>query len=200
MAGQGGRHRHLRHRLAEIETDKATMEFEAIDEGIVAKILVAEGHGRGEGRHRDRDPGRRGRGCDALAGSAHEVAAPQDNGAAISASPAEEAQAQQATVQVHAKPGQEPASLRVEPDVPAGTEMVRTTVREALRDAMAEEMRRDEPRFRDGRGSRRISRRVQGHAGAAGRVWRQARSSIRRSPNMASPASAPAPRWAAFAR
>jgi pyruvate dehydrogenase E1 component beta subunit len=62
-------------------------------------------------------------------------------------SPAEEAQAQQATVQVHAKPGQEPASLRVEPDVPAGTEMVRTTVREALRDAMAEEMRRDDRVF-----------------------------------------------------
>jgi pyruvate dehydrogenase E1 component beta subunit len=68
-------------------------------------------------------------------------------------------------VQVHAKEGQEPASLRVEPEVPAGTEMVRTTVREALRDAMAEEMRADDRVFRDGRGSRRISGRVQGHAG-----------------------------------
>jgi pyruvate dehydrogenase E1 component beta subunit len=133
--------------LAEIETDKATMEFEAIDEGIVAKILIAEGTDEvkvgtviailaGEGED-----------ADGVAGGAREVAAPEDNGHATSATPAEEAQAQQATVQAHAKAGQEPASLKVEPDVPAGTEMVRTTVREALRDAMAEEMRADERVF-----------------------------------------------------
>jgi pyruvate dehydrogenase E1 component beta subunit len=129
--------------LAEIETDKATMEFEAIDEGTVAKILIAEGTDEvkvgtviailaGEGEQ-----------ADGVAGGSREVAASEDNGAAISATPAEEAQAQQATVQAHAKAGQEPASLQVEPDVPEGTEMVRTTVREALRDAMAEEMRAD---------------------------------------------------------
>jgi pyruvate dehydrogenase E1 component beta subunit len=133
--------------LAEIETDKATMEFEAIDEGTVAKILIAEGTDEvkvgtviailaGEGEQ-----------ADGVAGASHEVAVPEDNGAAIAASPAEEAQAQQATVQAHAKAGQEPASLKVEPDVPAGTEMVRTTVREALRDAMAEEMRADDRVF-----------------------------------------------------
>ena len=133
--------------LAEIETDKATMEFEAIDEGTVAMILIAEGTDEvkvgtviailtGEGEQ-----------ADGVAGGAREVAAPEDNGAVIAAAPAEEAQAQQATVQAHAKAGQEPASLRVEPDVPAGTEMVRTTVREALRDAMAEEMRSDDRVF-----------------------------------------------------
>jgi pyruvate dehydrogenase E1 component beta subunit len=133
--------------LAEIETDKATMEFEAIDEGTIAKILVAEGTDEvkvgtviailaGEGED-----------ADGVAGGAREVAAPEDNGHAIAATPAEEGQAQQSTVQVQAKAGQEPASLKVEPDVPAGTEMVRTTVREALRDAMAEEMRKDDRVF-----------------------------------------------------
>ncbi len=49
--------------LAEIETDKATMEFEAVDEGKIAKILVPEGTRRREGRRADRDHGRRRRGC-----------------------------------------------------------------------------------------------------------------------------------------
>ena len=47
--------------LAEIETDKATMEFEAVDEGKIAKILVPEGTRRREGRRADRDHGGRGR-------------------------------------------------------------------------------------------------------------------------------------------
>src|SRR4028118_1104121 len=81
--------------LAEIETDKATMEFESIDEGTIAKILVPEGTDEvkvgtviallaGEGEAAGNG-----------AGAAHQVAAPEDNGAAIAASPAEEAQAQQ---------------------------------------------------------------------------------------------------------
>jgi pyruvate dehydrogenase E1 component beta subunit len=47
--------------LAEIETDKATMEFEAVDEGKIGKILDCRGHRRREGRHRHRDDGGRGR-------------------------------------------------------------------------------------------------------------------------------------------
>ncbi|HEY0626846.1 MAG TPA: pyruvate dehydrogenase complex E1 component subunit beta [Allosphingosinicella sp.] len=132
--------------LAEIETDKATMEFEAVDEGTVAKILVAEGTDEvkvgtviailaGDGEEANR------------AGAAHEVASNEDNGQAIAASPAEEEQAQQSTVNFSAKEEHRPESLRVEPDVPEGTEMVRTTVREALRDAMAEEMRADDRVF-----------------------------------------------------
>ena len=130
--------------LAEIETDKATMEFEAIDEGTVAQILVPEGTDEvkvgtviailaGEGEQ-----------ADGVAGGAREVpASMEENGAAIAATPAEEANAQQATVQSRPKEGAAPASLAVEPEVPEGTEMVRQTVREALRDAMAEEMRKD---------------------------------------------------------
>ena len=46
--------------LAEIETDKATMEFEAVDEGVISKILVAEGQRWSESRDPDRTDGRRG--------------------------------------------------------------------------------------------------------------------------------------------
>jgi pyruvate dehydrogenase E1 component beta subunit len=133
--------------LAEIETDKATMEFEAIDEGTIAKILVAEGTDEvkvgtviailaGEGED-----------ADGVAGGAREVASNEDNGHAIASTPAEEVQAQQSTVQARPKEGAVPASLSVEPEVPEGTEMVRTTVRDALRDAMAEEMRSDDRVF-----------------------------------------------------
>ncbi|HLL58622.1 MAG TPA: pyruvate dehydrogenase complex E1 component subunit beta, partial [Allosphingosinicella sp.] len=133
--------------LAEIETDKATMEFEAIDEGTIAKILVAEGTDEvkvgtviailaGE----DED-------ADGIAGGARNLSSIDENGAAIASTPAEEEQAQQSTVQARPKEGSAPASLSVEPEVPEGTEMVRTTVREALRDAMAEEMRTDDRVF-----------------------------------------------------
>jgi pyruvate dehydrogenase E1 component beta subunit len=134
--------------LAEIETDKATMEFEAVDEGTIAKILVAEGTDEVKVGTVIAILAADGEAADGMAGASHEVpAAPEQNGAAIAASPAEEAQAQQATVNARPVEGQEPASLQVEPEVPEGTEMVRTTVREALRDAMAEEMRADDRVF-----------------------------------------------------
>jgi pyruvate dehydrogenase E1 component beta subunit len=132
--------------LAEIETDKATMEFEAIDEGTIAKIVVPEGTDEvkvgtviailaGE----DED-------ADGVAGGAH-ASAVNTQPVDIAQSTAEDAQAQQATVNARPKTGEAPASLAVEPEVPEGTEMVRTTVREALRDAMAEEMRTDDRVF-----------------------------------------------------
>jgi pyruvate dehydrogenase E1 component beta subunit len=99
--------------------------------------------GGGERRRGDGDV----RGQLRVAGGARTVAAPEDNGHAISSTPAEESQAQQSTVQARPKQDAAPASLRVEPDVPAGTEMARQTVREALRDAMAEEMRKDDRVF-----------------------------------------------------
>ena len=132
--------------LAEIETDKATMEFEAIDEGTVAKILVAEGT----------DEVKVGTVIAILAGEGEDGetleaggARPSDEGNAerVAVAPAEEAQAQQATVNAAPKKEEAPASLSIEPEVPEGTEMVRTTVREALRDAMAEEMRSDDRVF-----------------------------------------------------
>ncbi len=115
--------------LAEIETDKATMEFEAVDEGIVGKILIAEGT---EGVKVNTPIAvlvEEGEDADAAASSAPAPsAAPAANG--HDPAPAA-AKAPVASVEVR------------ETLIPEGTEMVTTTVREALRDAMAEEMRRD---------------------------------------------------------
>jgi pyruvate dehydrogenase E1 component beta subunit len=120
--------------LAEIETDKATMEFEAVDEGTIAEIKVPAGS---EGV-------KVGTVIAVMKGDGIDEAAP----ASAKAKPepaAEEAPTQQA--EVSAKPRQPVASLAVEPEVAEGTELVKTTVREALRDAMAEEMRRDDRVF-----------------------------------------------------
>jgi pyruvate dehydrogenase E1 component beta subunit len=118
--------------IAEIETDKATMEVEAVDEGKLGKILVPEGTqdvavntpialilGDGESA------------SDAPAKSAPKKAE----------APAKQAEA---TLEKREAVAEKPVvATPVEVDVPEGTEMVNMTVREALRDAMAEEMRRD---------------------------------------------------------
>ncbi|WP_226550456.1 pyruvate dehydrogenase complex E1 component subunit beta [Celeribacter naphthalenivorans] len=121
--------------IAEIETDKATMEFEAVDEGIVGKILVAEGT---EGVKVNEviailvEEGE----------SADDIAAP---------APAAEAQAPAEAEAPASAPAKAAAPVEVvskaSPDFPEGTPMKTQTVREALRDAMAEEMRRDENVF-----------------------------------------------------
>ncbi len=116
--------------LAEIETDKATMEFEAVDEGVVGKILIAEGTEGVKVNTPIAIIGEAGEDMSAAPAPAAE-AAPAPAAAAAPAAPA-------APVQIVS-----PA----EPDVPEGTEMKSTTVREALRDAMAEEMRADEDVF-----------------------------------------------------
>lgn len=110
--------------IAEIETDKATMEVEAVDEGEVLEILVAEGS---EGV-KVNTPIARLSGEGGVSGSAPTTAA----------EPAHEA-APQAEA---AAPSAPKVELR-DPELPADAKMVRTTVRDALRDAMAEEMRRD---------------------------------------------------------
>ena len=133
--------------IAEIETDKATMEVEAVDEGTLGKILVAEGT----------------EGVKVNTPIAVLVQDGEDAGAAESAKPAAEAPAKAADdAGGKARPADEeptakkeatsvPAAPKTEvaadPDIPSDTEMVPTTVREALRDAMAEEMRRDENVF-----------------------------------------------------
>lgn len=118
--------------LAEIETDKATMEFEAVDEGTVQQIVVPEG-----------SEGVKVGTVIALLGSEGEEAAPA-GGERAQAQPSEaETTSQQVTVEAKPRAEKAPASLQIEPEVPEGTEMVRQTVREALRDAMAEEMRAD---------------------------------------------------------
>src|SRR5262249_32749164 len=134
--------------IAEIETDKATMEVEATEEGTLGKILVPEGTADvavntpiamilSEGE-------------DASAVNDVKLAtpsvqrAPQEKGteAARSAAPAAELRTPAAAI---ATPP--PPEAPGEPEVPEGTEMVTMTVREALRDAMAEEMRRDRDVF-----------------------------------------------------
>jgi len=124
--------------LAEIETDKATMEIEAVDEGTLGTILVAEGTegvkvntviaqllAEGEDAGSVEAPPAGGNGADAPQSA---PAAPQP-AAAPEAAPA------------IAKPVD---VIAADPDIPEGTGMTEITVREALRDAMAEEMRRDD--------------------------------------------------------
>jgi pyruvate dehydrogenase E1 component beta subunit len=116
--------------IAEIETDKATMEVEAVDEGILGKLLVAAGT---EGVKVNTP-----------------IAVLLQDGESADAAPAAKAAAPQvaqeekptetgsASAPVPAAPV---APTAADPDIPAGTEMVTMTVREALREAMAEEMR-----------------------------------------------------------
>ncbi len=122
--------------LAEIETDKATMEFEAVDEGIMGKIVVAEGT---EGVKVN----------DVIAvlledGESMDDVKVADKGQAPV--PADKEQSS-ATAPAAAMSHPAPAQIDASPDWPEGTEMKSTTVREALRDAMAEEMRRDDTVF-----------------------------------------------------
>lgn len=116
--------------IAEIETDKATMEFEAVDEGIVGQILVAEGTENVKVNTAIAVMVEDGESLDA---------APTPAAAPVEAAPS----TAPATVAV-ASPA--PAAPQVDntPDWPEGTEVKQQTVREALRDAMAEEMRRDD--------------------------------------------------------
>jgi pyruvate dehydrogenase E1 component beta subunit len=144
--------------LAEIETDKATMEFEAVDEGTIARILVSEGtdgvrvgtpiavlaaDGEEVG---DTPPGDVAQARDHGPAPEDEVGAPTPSDQKAEISPIERGGTQQqpetGTAQLSAAP-----AAPVGPEVPEGTAMVQVTVREALRDAMAEEMRADERVF-----------------------------------------------------
>ncbi|MBM1172091.1 pyruvate dehydrogenase complex E1 component subunit beta [Microvirga arabica] len=145
--------------LAEIETDKATMEVEAIDEGVLVKILVSDGTDNvavntpiailaGEGED-----------VSAAASSAKAPAAPaqeaqpaptpdmQAEGLADRPAPSE--RPQQTDLSTPAAPSviTNRTSYNAMAEIPEGTELVNMTVREALRDAMAEEMRKDSSVF-----------------------------------------------------
>ena len=122
--------------VAEIETDKATMEVEAIDEGVLARILVPGGTENVAVNTPIGVIALDGEDASAVpAPTVAPAAAPSAPGAATAAAPAP---APEAPIPAAAKPAPEP-----EPEVPPGTAMVNMTTREALRDAMAEEMRRD---------------------------------------------------------
>jgi len=124
--------------LAEIETDKATMEFEAVDEGTISKILVAEG-----------TDGVKVGTAIALMGGEGEAGAPAapSHEPEVTQKPSD--QQTEATPAPKADTGTKQLTplVAADPDIPAGTAMTATSVREALRDAMAEEMRRDERVF-----------------------------------------------------
>jgi pyruvate dehydrogenase E1 component beta subunit len=122
--------------IAEIETDKATMEVEAVDEGTLGKILVPEG----TNDVAVNTP------IAMILGEGEDAAALQDGkGASADIKPArQEKPAEAAPVQPKTDtPAPSTAPAAPDPEVPEGTEMVTMTMREALRDAMAEEMRRD---------------------------------------------------------
>ena len=135
--------------LAEIETDKATMEFEAVDEGKIAKILVPEGT----------DGVKVGQPIALMAGDGETVTAepaaeaPNPAMTAEPTVPAPASQQDEATPTPHVFETAardlvaDVAKTRDDPEVPEGTPLVTMTVREALRDAMAEEMRKDERVF-----------------------------------------------------
>ncbi|WP_242915248.1 pyruvate dehydrogenase complex E1 component subunit beta [Brevundimonas pishanensis] len=122
--------------IAEIETDKATMEVEAVDEGEVLEILVAEGS---EGVKVNTPIAR-------LAG---EDAAPAPKKAEEApAEPMTQTEAEApAAAKAAAAPAARPSADLRDPEIPADAKLVKTTIRDALRDAMAEEMRRDEAVF-----------------------------------------------------
>jgi pyruvate dehydrogenase E1 component beta subunit len=125
--------------IAEIETDKATMEVEAIDDGVLGRILIPAG-------------------TENVAVNTPiaillldgEDAAALDNWVGEDAAappPLEQAAEPKPMVPAAAVPAAPVVEAVVEAEVPPGTEMVATTVRDALRDAMAEEMRLDENVF-----------------------------------------------------
>jgi pyruvate dehydrogenase E1 component beta subunit len=150
--------------IAEIETDKATMEVEAIDDGTLGKILVPEGTNDvavntpiatilAEGE----DKSALARAMPAPPGGGNSAAAPVQARSEAAMQPARQQKGSESAPPAAVEPAKarapaqpktvlaEPAARPAvaEPDVPEGTELVTMTMREALRDAMAEEMRRD---------------------------------------------------------
>ena len=136
--------------IAEIETDKATMEVEAVDEGTLGKILVPEGTNdvavntpiavilaEGEDASALKDG----------AGVPRQAEAPPRS-SRRAPNPRRRPRPRTRARPSRRRPSRAAATEALpEPDVPDGTEMVTMTVREALRDAMAEEMRRDQDVF-----------------------------------------------------
>ena len=135
--------------LAEIETDKATMEFEAVDEGTISKILVPEGTDGVKVGTAIALMGGEGEAAAAPAPKADEPTAPAPPSSKPAPVPAPESQQPTPHQMETAARGlvADVAKTRDAPEVPEGTLLTSMTVREALRDAMAEEMRKDERVF-----------------------------------------------------
>ncbi len=135
--------------IAEIETDKATMEVEAVDEGVMGKILIAGG----TENVKVNTPiavllqdGESGAAAKPSSFETRATPAPQDEGLGKAAEKSlhpEEPQSGVSKDEGGKVPATPKAPTLADPSLPAGTEMIPTTVREALRDGMAEEMRAD---------------------------------------------------------
>ena len=188
--------------LAEIETDKATMEVEAVDEGVLAKIVIPEGTDHvavntpialiaENGEDVDEVDAAPPAGRRATLGGGADRPAPRRRTSAPKRRrrPAARAPVQQARAEARPKPTAAPASG---PEEYAG-KTVTMTVREALRDAMAEEMRRDDTRAAARRGGRPNTRAPTRSARVCCRNSGRAASSTRRSPSTVSPGSGSAP-------
>jgi len=152
--------------LAEIETDKATMEVEAIDEGVLAKILVSDGtdnvavntpiailadEGEDVSAATSRAPAQGGGEPPPAPGPSapQQAPVPDMQAEGMTDRPAPSERPQQTDLSTPAAPSviTSRTSYNAMAEIPEGTELVNMTVREALRDAMAEEMRKDESVF-----------------------------------------------------
>jgi pyruvate dehydrogenase E1 component beta subunit len=133
--------------IAEIETDKATMEVEAVDDGTLSEVLVPEGTENvkvntpiaviaADGEEKGTAPPLKG-------GEKSAEAAQSPASVPAKTKPAES----KGDERPAAAPAKAPAESGIEPEIPEGAEMITMTVREALRQAMSEEMRRDSSVF-----------------------------------------------------
>lgn len=115
--------------IAEIETDKATMEFEAINDGVLTKILVAEDTGN------------------VAVGTVIAELEGEGDEASASETPSAAAPVVAPAPAPSAAPSKPVTTPKADPSIPEGTSFSQVSVREALRDGMAEEMRRDDRVF-----------------------------------------------------
>jgi len=115
--------------IAEIETDKATMEFEAIDDGVITKFLVAEGTEN------------------VAVGTVIAEVEGEGDEASASETPSAPAPVVAPAPAPSAAPSKPVTTPKADPSIPEGTSFSQVSVREALRDGMAEEMRRDDRVF-----------------------------------------------------
>ena len=177
--------------ICEIETDKATMEVEAVDEGTVAQILVRGGHRRRGGQHADLRPRRRRR--------------ERRRRRQVGAEPRRQRPRRRPKRRRRCAPSRAAAAgaPRLRRCASAGRRARmegQDRPHDRARGAARRHGRGDapgRPGLPDGRGGRAVPGRLQDQPGPARGVRRRSGSSTRRSPSTASPASASAPRSAA---
>jgi pyruvate dehydrogenase E1 component beta subunit len=129
--------------IAEIETDKATMEVEATDEGTLGRILIPEGTADVAVNTPIATILADGESAADLGKASAPASAPPAEAKAEAPKAQAKAEAKAEAPKAEKAPAAPAAVAEPDPEVPEGTEMITQTIRDALRDAMAEEMRRD---------------------------------------------------------